>query len=105
MVHTIPQNSISQNSKNVHSKKYKYHCRKGSLFETRFFLPIYVRYCIIMVNKADINVAKGETMAEYKEMYFKLFNDITDTIEKLQQMQKDAEELFISQESHETEEA
>ena len=47
---------------------------------------------------------RGETMAEYKEMYFKLFNDITDTIEKLQQMQKDAEELFINQENNDAEE-
>ena len=43
-------------------------------------------------------------MADYKELYLKLFNNITDTIEQLQQIQKDAEELFISQENNNTEE-
>lgn len=43
-------------------------------------------------------------MADYKELYLKLFNNITDTIEQLQQIQKDAEELFISQENNDTEE-
>lgn len=43
-------------------------------------------------------------MSEYKELYFKLFNNITDIIEQLQQIQKDAEELFISQGNNDTEE-
>ncbi len=43
-------------------------------------------------------------MADYQELYLKLFNNITDTIEQLQQIQKDAEELFISQENNDTEE-
>ncbi len=37
-------------------------------------------------------------MSNYRELYLKLFNDITDIIEKLEQIQKEAEELFISQE-------
>ena len=35
-------------------------------------------------------------MPDYKELYFKLFNDITDVIEKLKEIQKQAEEIYIS---------
>jgi len=37
-------------------------------------------------------------MNDYKEMYFLLFNKITDTIESLQEIQQQAEELYIEQE-------
>lgn len=37
-------------------------------------------------------------MADYKEMYFLLFNKITDTIKGLQEIQQQAEEMYIAQE-------
>ncbi len=36
-------------------------------------------------------------MTDYKEMYFLLFNKITDTIESLQEIQQQAEEMYIAQ--------
>lgn len=38
------------------------------------------------------------SITNYKEMYFLLFNKITDTIEDLQKIQQQAEEMYISQE-------
>ncbi len=37
-------------------------------------------------------------MPDYKELYFELFNKITDAIELLKKAQKDTEEKFISSE-------
>ena len=34
-------------------------------------------------------------MPDYKELYFKLFNEITDVIEKLKEIQQAAEEEYI----------
>ncbi len=38
-------------------------------------------------------------MADYKEMYFKLFNKISDVIEDLQEIQNQAEEMYIEKEN------
>ena len=35
-------------------------------------------------------------MEDYKELYFELFNKITDTIENLKKIQWEAEEKFIA---------
>ncbi|RPF43155.1 hypothetical protein EDD70_2115 [Hydrogenoanaerobacterium saccharovorans] len=35
-------------------------------------------------------------MPEYQKMYSSLFNEITDTIERLKKIQQDVEELYIS---------
>ena len=35
-------------------------------------------------------------MDEYKKLYYELFNDITDLIEGLKEIQQEAEEIFIS---------
>ena len=35
-------------------------------------------------------------MSDYKELYFKLFNEITDVIGKLKEIQKQAEEMYIA---------
>ena len=35
-------------------------------------------------------------MDDYKKMYYELFNKITDTIENLKQIQREAEETFIT---------
>ena len=35
-------------------------------------------------------------MADYKKMYFTLFNKITDVIEDLQEIQLQTEEMFIN---------
>lgn len=37
-------------------------------------------------------------MPDYQKMYTILFNQLTDTIEQLQQAQKDTEEIFIQME-------
>ena len=42
-------------------------------------------------------------MPDYKKMYFDLFNGITDTIESLKKLQKEAEERIISEENGEKE--
>jgi len=35
-------------------------------------------------------------MEDYKKMYYELFNDITDVIEKLKEIQINAEERYVS---------
>lgn len=39
-------------------------------------------------------------MPDYQEMYYKLFNRITDIIEELKEIQKQAEELYIRSENN-----
>ena len=41
-------------------------------------------------------------MDEYKKLYYELFNDITDLIEGLKEIQQEAEEIFISSNIDET---
>ena len=36
-------------------------------------------------------------MIDYQKMYYELFNEITDIIEKLKQIQIDAEDKYISE--------
>ena len=38
-------------------------------------------------------------MSDYKEMYFELFNKITDIIESLKEIQREMEEKYIEKES------
>ena len=40
-----------------------------------------------------------QKMEDYKKMYYELFNEITDVIEKLKKIQLNAEERYISAES------
>ena len=35
-------------------------------------------------------------MSEYKDLYYKLFNRITDIIEELKELQQEAEEIYIN---------
>lgn len=35
-------------------------------------------------------------MSDYKQMYYKLFNRITEIIEELKEIQQQAEEMYIS---------
>ena len=35
-------------------------------------------------------------MPDYKKLYLKLFNEITDTIEKLKKAQKNTEEMYLN---------
>ena len=37
-------------------------------------------------------------MADYKAMYLKLFNEVTDTIERLQKIQQQCEDIYIKSE-------
>lgn len=41
-------------------------------------------------------------MDDYEEMYYVLFNKITDVIKELQTVQQESEELFLSRKSKET---
>ena len=41
---------------------------------------------------------RGDIMADYKAMYLKLFNEVTDTIERLQKIQQECEEIYIKSE-------
>jgi hypothetical protein len=38
-------------------------------------------------------------MQDYKKMYYMLFNEITDIIAKLQEIQRKAEEMFVNQDN------
>ena len=42
-------------------------------------------------------------MSEYKDLYYKLFNRITDIIEELKELQVQAEEMYINSEQDEKE--
>ena len=41
-------------------------------------------------------------MADYKQMYFKLFNKLTDICEEIKQIQAEAEEIFLETEEEKT---
>lgn len=49
-----------------------------------------------MVNDGLYSIIRGDNMDCYQEMYLKLFNKITDVINELQNVQIEAEEIFIS---------
>ena len=52
---------------------------------------------------AFFNLRKEQMhMEDYKKLYFELFNKITDTIENLKKIQREAEEIFISSNVDET---
>lgn len=53
----------------------------------KFTLKYFVLHGIICMG--------GDEMQEYKEMYFTLFNRVTDVIEQLKAAQKEAEDIFI----------
>ena len=36
---------------------------------------------------------------DYKKLYYALFNDVTDVIERIKQIQADAEERFLDEEA------
>ena len=38
-------------------------------------------------------------MPDYKEMYFELFNKITDVIEELKEIQREMEEKYVNEEN------
>ena len=40
-------------------------------------------------------------MADYKDMYYNLFNKLTDVIEELKQIQSQAEEMYIKAQNSE----
>lgn len=41
-------------------------------------------------------------MADYKQMYYKLFNKLTDIAEEIKQIQAEAEELFLESDDETT---
>ena len=45
----------------------------------------------------------GKTMADYKDMYYKLFNKLTDVIEELKEIQCEMEEIYSDANSNDAE--
>ena len=43
----------------------------------------------------------GGIMPDYKQMYFELFNKISDIIEELQEIQRKTEEMYIEEKEEE----
>lgn len=43
----------------------------------------------------------NKVMPEYKDLYYKLFNRITDIIEELKELQNQAEEMYINSQKNE----
>lgn len=43
-------------------------------------------------------------MNEYKEMYYKLFNEVSKVIEQLQEIQRKTEEIYMNANNEESEE-
>ena len=44
-----------------------------------------------------VRITKGDkAMADYKSLYYQLFNKITDVIEELKEVQQQAEEVYIN---------
>ena len=43
-------------------------------------------------------------MNEYKEMYYKLFNEVSKVIEQLQEIQQKTEEMYMNADNEESEE-
>ena len=41
-------------------------------------------------------------MSDYKQMYYKLFNKLTDIAEEIKQIQAEAEEIFLETEEEKT---
>ena len=46
----------------------------------------------------NIFKTRGETMPDYKEMYFALYREVTKVIEQLQEIQQKTEEMYIQSE-------
>ena len=51
---------------------------------------------------AFFNLERIFTMPNYKKLYFQLFNDVTNAIEKLKQAQIDAEDAYIEDDEIDT---
>ena len=51
-------------------------------------------YCHAFFNCVSIKKGGGIPVVDYKEMYYALFNEITDLIEKLKKIQQRMEELY-----------
>ena len=58
-----------------------------------------------MQNQKRRNMGRGIYMEEkaYKKAYLRLFNEITDTIEHLKEIQQQTEEIIIAMDEDETE--
>ena len=54
--------------------------------------------CVTSVVHTFLIVRKGviQIMPEYKDLYYKLFNRITDIIEEMKEIQNEAEEMYIN---------
>ena len=61
--------------------------------------------CVASVAHTFLFARKGvlKIMSDYKDLYYKLFNRITDIIEELKELQVQAEEMYINSEQDEKE--
>ena len=59
---------------------------------------IVVRFSCVGSVPAHFLISGDRIMPDYEKLYFELFNKITDTIELLKEVQKDAEDKYISSE-------
>ena len=59
--------------------------------------------CVASVAHTFLFARKGvlKIMSDYKDLYYKLFNRITDIIEELKELQVQAEEKYINSEQDE----
>ena len=59
---------------------------------------LHFSVCVTSVVHTFLIVRKGvsQIMPEYKDLYYKLFNRITDLIEELKELQVQAEEMYIN---------
>ena len=66
---------------------------------------LHFSVCITSVVHTFLFARKGvlQIMSEYKDLYYKLFNRITDIIEELKELQVQAEEMYINSEQDEKE--
>ena len=67
---------------------------------------LHFSVCITSVVHTFLFARKGvlQIMSEYKDLYYKLFNRITDIIEELKELQVQAEEMYINSKQDDTSE-
>ena len=61
--------------------------------------PRFYAWCRFLLPRIFncVRITKGDkAMADYKSLYYQLFNKITDVIEELKEVQQQAEEVYIN---------
>jgi hypothetical protein len=99
---------------NIKSIKSKVRCfflleKTHTLFSVLFLIPEMIlcdnKSGFAFFGASTLVVAlfylEGNKMSDYKTLYHKMFNGVTDTIERLIKLQQDAEEEFLKNEERE----